>query len=152
MLNSIVHRFLLWLERSEVDYYRKKMQVGNNVSIERGLRVKKPMNVTIGDDVSIGSNVTLEAQDSINIGDLTLIANNVIIVTANHDMSKRSRITSPVKIGRNCWLGSGVIILPGVTIGNETIVGAGSVVTKDLPPQMVCAGIPAKPLKPRLDS
>lgn len=122
---------------------------GKRVAIERGLRVKKPMNITIGDDVSIGCNVTLEAQAPIYIGDLTPIAPGVIIVTANHDMSKRIRINSPVKIGSNCWLGAGVIVLPGVTIGDGALVGAGSIVTKDLPPEMICVGVPARPLRPR---
>jgi acetyltransferase-like isoleucine patch superfamily enzyme len=149
MFKSLVHRLLLWLERQEVRYYMAKMHVGNRVAIERGLRVKKPMNITIGDDVSIGCNVTLEAQAPIYIGDLTPIAPGVIIVTANHDMSKRIRINSPVKIGSNCWLGAGVIVLPGVTIGDGALVGAGSIVTKDLPPEMICVGVPARPLKPR---
>lgn len=148
-MKSFVHRLLLWLERQEVRYYMAKMNVGKRVRIKRGLRVKRPMNITIGDDVNIDCNVILQAQAPIYIGDLTLIAPGVIIVTANHDMSKRTMITLPVKIGSNCWLGAGAIVLPGVTIGDSTIVGAGSIVTKDLPPEMICVGVPAMPLKPR---
>ncbi|MHC4455844.1 MAG: acyltransferase [Planctomycetota bacterium] len=168
MFKSFVHKLLLWLDRQEVRYYRAKMHVGKRVKISRGLRVKNPMNITIGDDVSIGCNVILEAHAPIYIGDLALIASGVKIVTANHNMSKRNItttpvkivtanhnmskrniITSPVKIGNNCWLGTGVIILPGVTIGDGVTVGAGSVVAKDLPAEMICIGVPAKPLKPQ---
>jgi acetyltransferase-like isoleucine patch superfamily enzyme len=126
-----------------------KMHVGKHVKIKRGLRVKNPGNITIGDDVSIGSNVILEAQAPIFIGDLALIASDVKIITAAHNMSKRSLITSPVKIGRNCWLGTGAIILPGVTIGDGVTIGAGAVVTEDLPSDMIYVGVPAKPLKPQ---
>jgi acetyltransferase-like isoleucine patch superfamily enzyme len=153
MFRTLVHRLLQWLENQDVRYYRRKMNVGKRVTIKRGLRVRKPMNITIGDDASIGCNVILQAHAPIYIGDFTKIAPGVIIVTANHDTSKRgfqrTITTSPVKIGSNCWLGAGSIVLPGITIGDGTVVGAGSVVTKDLPTEMICVGVPSKPLKPR---
>lgn len=153
MFRPLVHRLLMWLEYQNTRYYMAKMNVGKRVIIKRGLRVRKPENVTIGDDVSIGCNVILQAHAPVYIGDFTKIAPGVIIVTASHDTSKRNseriRTASPVKIGSNCWLGAGAIVLPGVTIGDNTIVGAGSVVTKDLPTEMICVGVPSKPLKPR---
>ena len=153
MFRTLVHRLLMWLERQNVRYYMAKMHVGKRVTIKRGLRARKPVNITIGDDVSIGCNVILQAHAPIYIGDFTKIAPGVIIVTATHDTSKRDseriRTASSVKIGSNCWLGAGAIVLPGVTIGDSTMVGAGSVVTKDLPTEMICVGIPSKPLKPR---
>jgi len=153
MFRSLVHRLLLWLEGQNALYYTAKMHVGKHVRIKRGLRARKPENITIGDDVTIGCNVILQAHAPIYIGNFTKIAPGVIIVTASHDTSKRdferTRTTSPVKIGNNCWLGTGAIVLPGVTIGDGTVVGAGSVVTKDLPPEMICVGVPAGPLKPR---
>lgn len=156
MFKTLVHRLLLWMELQDVRYYRAKMNVGKRVIIKRGLRARKPSNITIGDDVSIGCNVILQAHAPIYIGDFTKISPGVIIVTASHDTSKRGieriRTTSPVKIGSNCWLGAGAIVLPGVTIGDSTIVGAGSVVTKDLPAEMICVGVPSKPLKPRVKS
>ena len=148
MFKSLAHRLLRWLENQEVRYYMAKMHVGKRVSIKRGLTVRTPTNVTIGDDVAINCNVTLQAQAPIYIGNLTLIAAGVIIVTANHDMSKRTVLASPVRIGSNCWLGAGCIVLPGVTVGDGAIIGAGSIVTKDLPAEMICVGAPAKPLKP----
>jgi acetyltransferase-like isoleucine patch superfamily enzyme len=153
MIRALVHRLLLWMELQNVRYYKAKMNVGKHVSIKRGLRARKPANITLGDYVSIGCNVILQAHAPIYIGDFTKISPGVIIVTASHDVSKRDfsrvRTTSPVNIGRNCWLGAGAIVLPGVTIGDGTVVGAGSVVTRDLPKDMICVGVPSKPLKPR---
>jgi acetyltransferase-like isoleucine patch superfamily enzyme len=91
----------------------------------------------------------LHAQAPITIGDLTLIAPCVKILTANHDMNERSLLTAEVKIGRNCWLGTGVIIVPGVTIGDNVTVAAGSVVTKNLEEGMIYGGVPARLIKPR---
>ena len=156
MFSAVVHRFLLWMELQNIRYYRNKMNVGKRVRFKRGLRARKPENITIGDDVIIGSNVTLHAHAPIDIGNFTKISPGVIIITASHDTSKRGieriRTTSPVSIGSNCWLGAGAIVLPGVTIGDGTVVGAGSVVTKDLPTDMICVGLPSKSLKPRPES
>jgi acetyltransferase-like isoleucine patch superfamily enzyme len=153
MFRALVHRLLMWLERQNVRYYMAKMNIGKRVTIKRGLRARSPGNITIGNDVSIGCNVILQAHAPIYIGDFTKIAPGVIIITASHDTSKRGieriRTTSPVWIGSNCWLGAGAIVLPGVTIGDGTIVGAGGVVTRDLPQEMICVGVPSKPLKPR---
>lgn len=154
MLNWIGHRIFSWLEKQELAYWRSKMRVGKSVDMKRGFRVSQPQNITIGDYASIGPDVIFQAHAPITIGDYTLIAAGVLIVTANHHLDKRELdmrhgVQSPVHIGKNCWLGAGVIVLPGVTIGDGTVVGAGSVVSKDLPPDMICVGVPAKPIKPR---
>lgn len=77
---------------------------------------------------------------------------NVTIATAGHPIrpdlrEKGYQYNMPVRIGRNCWIGAGVVILPGVTIGDHTVVGAGSVVTKDLPPDVVAVGNPCRVLR-----
>ena len=154
-MSLAAQRLLRWLERQTVRYYMARMNLGHRVSIKEGLRVEKPHNVTIGNDVRINAGVLLQAHAPISIGDFTMIAANCAVVTANHDMAKRgieafdTFASMPVRIGSHCWLGVGVIVLPGVTIGDGTVVGAGSVVTRDLPPGMVCAGVPAKPIKER---
>ena len=152
MFKSFAHKLLLWLERQEILYFRDKMHIGKRVRIKRGLRVKNAVNITLGNDVSIGRNVIMEAQAPISIGDCTLIASGVTIVTAIHNMPERNVSASPVKIGNNCWLGAGAIILPGVVIGDDVTVGAGSVVTKNLPAGMIYVGVPARPLKPHPES
>jgi galactoside O-acetyltransferase len=77
---------------------------------------------------------------------------NVVLATAGHPVLPELReqvyqYNMPIHIGKNCWLGAGVIVLPGITIGDNTVVGAGSVVTKDLPANVVAVGNPAKVIK-----
>ena len=88
----------------------------------------------------------------IYIGDNTMLAPNVVLATAGHPINPELRAKGlqynlPVRIGKNCWLGAGVIVLPGVTIGDNTVVGAGSVVTKDLPAGVVAVGNPCRVLR-----
>lgn len=104
-------------------------------------------NITIGKNVFINMGCKFQDQGGITIGDGTLIGHNVVIATLNHDMdsSKRSDMhPAPVHVGKNVWIGSGTVILPGVTIGDGTIIGAGAVVAKDVPENVVVAGVPAK--------
>ena len=77
---------------------------------------------------------------------------NVTLATANHPIApelreKALQYNKPIRIGRNCWLGAGVIVVPGVTIGENTVVGAGSVVTRDLPANVVAVGSPCRVLR-----
>ena len=88
----------------------------------------------------------------IYIGDATMLGPNVVIATAGHpidpELRKRGlQYNLPVYIGRNCWLGAGVIVMPGITIGDNTVIGAGSVVTKDIPSGVVAVGNPCKVLR-----
>ena len=78
---------------------------------------------------------------------------HVTVATAGHPIlpelrEKQYQYNMPVRIGRNCWIGAGAIILPGVTIGDDTVVGAGSVVTRDLPEGVVAVGNPCRVLRP----
>ena len=105
--------------------------------------------VHFGKNVYANFNLTLVDDTHIYVGDYTMFAPNVVIATAGHPIlpslrEKGYQYNLPVKIGRNCWLGTGVIVLPGVTIGDNTVIGAGSVVTKDLPANVVAMGNPCK--------
>ncbi len=108
--------------------------------------------VHLGRDVYFNFNVTLVDDTDIYIGDNTMIGPNTVIATAGHPVcpeirEKGGQFNIPVRIGKNCWLGAGVIVLPGITIGDNTVVGAGSIVTHDLPANVVAAGNPCRILR-----
>lgn len=108
--------------------------------------------VHFGKGVYANFNLTLVDDTHIYVGDCTMFGPNVTIATAGHPLLPSLReqgyqYNVPVHIGRNCWFGAGVIILPGVTVGNNTVVGAGSIVTKDLPDNVVAVGNPCKILR-----
>lgn len=108
--------------------------------------------VHFGKNVYANFNVTFVDDTHIYVGDYTMLGPNVVIATAGHPIlpelrEKAYQYNMPVSIGRNCWLGAGVIVLPGVTIGDNTVIGAGSVVTKDIPANCVAVGNPCHVLR-----
>lgn len=108
--------------------------------------------VHLGKNVYINSNCTFIGDAHIYIGDGTMIAPNVTILTASHPLSPWLRAegygyNEPVTIGKNVWLASGVTVRPGVHIGDNAVIGAGSVVTKDIPPNVLAVGSPARILR-----
>ena len=93
-------------------------------------------------------NSLMMASGTITIEDNALVAAYVKLISNNHDPYDRAVLTcKPVVLKKNCWIGAGAVILPGVTVGENSIVGAGSVVTKDVPANTVVAGNPAKFIK-----
>lgn len=104
--------------------------------------------VKIGKNVIVMNGCLMMAAGGITIGDETQIAANVQLISNNHDLEDRNVITcKPINIGKRVWVGAGAIILPGVAIGDNSVVGAGSVVTKDVPADTIVAGNPAKFIK-----
>lgn len=108
--------------------------------------------VHFGKNVYANFNLTLVDDTHIYVGDYTMIGPNVTIATAGHPICPELRergmqYNLPVHIGKNCWLGAGVVVLPGVTIGDNVVVGAGSIVTKDLPSNVVAVGNPCRILR-----
>ena len=107
-------------------------------------------NITIGKNVFFNTGCSFQDRGGISIGDGSMIGMNVAIATLNHGLDLETRNTtfpSPVVIGKNVWIGSNATILPGVTIGDNSVVAAGAVVTKDVPENTVVAGVPAKFMK-----
>lgn len=109
--------------------------------------------VHFGKNVYANYNLTLVDDTHIYVGDNTMFGPNVVLATAGHPIAPelRSRglqYNMPIRIGCNCWLGAGVIVLPGVTIGDNVVIGAGSIVTKDIPSNVVAVGNPCKVLRP----
>ena len=107
----------------------------------------------LGKGVYANFGLTLVDDTHIYIGDHTMLGPNVVLATGGHPIlpqlrERQMQFNMPVRIGRNCWLGAGVIVLPGVTIGDNTVIGAGSVVTKDVPANVVAVGNPCRVLRP----
>ena len=108
--------------------------------------------VHFGRFVYCNFNLTLVDDTHIYVGDYTKFGPNVTIAVAGHPVlpelrEKGYQYNAPVRIGRNCWLGAGVVVVPGVTIGDNVVVGAGSVVTKDLPSNVIAVGNPCRVLR-----
>jgi len=108
--------------------------------------------VHLGKDVYINFNSTLVDDANIYIGDNTMIAPNVTIIAASHPISPKLRAegygcNKPVHIGKNVWLASNVTVLPGVHIGDNSVIGAGANVTKDIPANVLAVGNPARVLR-----
>ena len=128
-------------------------EVGEGTYIEPPLHSNwAGKNCHLGKEVYANFNLTLVDDTHIYIGDNTMLGPNVVIATAGHPILPVLReigyqYNAPVKIGKNCWLGAGVIVLPGVTIGDNSVIGAGSVVTKDIPNNVVAVGNPCKVLR-----
>ncbi len=126
--------------------------VGKNVWIEPDFRCEFGKNISIGDNVYINfGGIILDCAD-VSIGANTLIGPNLGIYAVNHAIDAEERIRGgctgkPVHIGRNVWLGGDVKILAGVTIGDNTVIGAGSVVTKNIPASVIAVGNPCRVLR-----
>lgn len=108
--------------------------------------------VHMGSRVYANFNLTMVDDGTITIGDSVMIGPNVTIATAGHPIQPELRrnglqYNADVHIGNNVWLGAGAVILPGVTVGDDTVIGAGSVVTRDIPPGVVAAGNPCRVMR-----
>ncbi len=104
-------------------------------------------NIHIGKDVFINSGCHFQDQGGIEIGDGAMIGHNVVLATVNHDLNpaqNRKLHYAPIQIGAHVWIGSNATVLSGVTIGAWSVVAAGAVVTRDVPPYTVVGGVPAK--------
>ncbi|MEX5301351.1 DapH/DapD/GlmU-related protein [Kocuria sabuli] len=104
-------------------------------------------NISLGKRVFINSGCTFQDQGGVVISDDCLIGHNTVLATLNHDLAPSRRADmhpAPIVIGRNVWIGSNATILPGVTIGDDAVVAAASVVTKDVPEKSVVVGSPAR--------
>ena len=124
--------------------------------VDKSFRCFPPFYTDCGKNIKIGKNVFINAccrfqdQGGIEIGDGSLIGHNTTIATLNHDFNPDKRANlhpSPVKIGKNVWIGSDSTILPGVEIGDGAVIGAGSVVTKNVPANSIAVGSPARVIK-----
>ncbi len=128
-------------------------EIGENCYIEPPLHANWAGKfVHFGENVYANFGLTLVDDTDIFVGDGTMFGPNVVIATAGHPIDpdlreKQYQFNIPVHIGKNCWLGAGVLVMPGVTIGDNSVIGAGSVVTKDIPSNVVAVGNPCRVLR-----
>ena len=127
-------------------------QVGENIFIEPTFKCDYGYNIKVGDNFYANFDCIMLNGGGIEIGDNVLFGPRVGIYTSNHAMDAWERThgacyAKPVRIGNNVWVGAGVHINQGVTIGDNTIIGSGSVITKDIPANVVAAGVPCKVIR-----
>lgn len=120
--------------------------VGENFALFPPFHTDCGKNITVGNNVFLNSGCKFQDQGGIHIGDGVLIGHNVVLATLNHSMDPADRASmfpAPIQIGNRVWIGSNATVLPGVSIGDGAVVAAGAVVTKNVPANMVVAGVPA---------
>jgi len=115
-------------------------------------RILIPAHLEIHDGSAIGDGVEIYNYGQVTIGRMTVVSQYTYLCTGSHDYTRPDMplIWAPITIGDNVWVAANVFVGPGVTIGAGAVIGACSVVTKEMPPWMVCAGNPCRPLKPRV--
>lgn len=140
----------------DMDEIREIMSELFGYKVPSTFRVFPPFYTDFGKNIKVGENVFFNAccnfqdQGGITIGDGCLIGHNVVFATLNHvlDPSKRQIcVPAPIILGKNVWIGSNSTILPGVTIGDNAVVAAGAVVSKDVPADTIVGGVPARVIK-----
>lgn len=122
-------------------HYGKHTRVGNNCFFNFNFTVQDDANVTIGDHCNFGPNVTIVTPIH------PMVASERRTLTDSEGNPKRVCYAKPVVIGHDCWFGANVVVCPGVTIGENCVIGAGSVVTRDIPPNSFAAGNPCRVIR-----
>ena len=136
----------------------KRKEIASRILGVKDAWLESPFNCDYGCHLKVGKNFyvnhgcTILDCAMVTIGDNCLLAPHVVISSAGHPLNAKRRIAGdefakPIVIGNNCWIGANATICPGVTIGNDVVIGAGAVVTRDIPDSFVAAGVPAKPLR-----
>ncbi len=126
-------------------------QIGRGVHVYPGVKIWAPWNVVIGDETGVGDGCFLYSQDKIILGRRVVVSQGTQLCTGTHDYEREGfpLVTRSIVVGDHAWIAAEAFVHPGVTIGEGAVVGARSVVTKDQPPWMICAGHPCRTLKPR---
>ena len=126
-------------------------KIGDTARIYSTVRFWAPWDVVLGDRVGIAPDVEFYSMAPIKVGSDTTISQGTYLCAGTHDYTDPNfqLYADPIAIGEGVWVCAQAFVGPGVTVGDRAVVGARSVVTRDLPPDMVCAGNPCRPLKPR---
>ena len=136
----------------------EKVFLGDKVMLKEGVKIcptHPEATIKIGDWTTIGYNVTIFSKSDISIGNDCLIAPFCYFVDSDHGIElgslirEQSMVSAPIVIGNDVWLGTGAVVMQGVNIGDGAVVAAGSLVTKDIPPNTIYGGVPAKFIQKR---
>lgn len=154
---SIVYWCLVWPSPKPLHAWRAMVyrlfgaSIGRGVHIYPGARVWAPWNLHCGAQVGIANGAIVYNQAPVRIGRRAVISQGAHLCAGTHDYNDPGLklVTKPIVIGEYAWVAAEVFVHPGVTIGKGAVIGARSVVTKDMPEWMVCVGHPCRPLKPR---
>jgi acetyltransferase-like isoleucine patch superfamily enzyme len=159
-INEVVNRTIQISQKlntaTDTDQMRRYLSEIIGAEIDESTTIFAPFYTNFGKFTQIGKNVFINHACSfldmggITIEDEALIGPKVNIITENHPLdpsNRRTLITQPVRIKRKAWIGAGATILPGVTVGENAVVAAGAVVSKDVPDNVVVGGLPARILK-----
>ena len=139
--------------QAKYDFLKEMLgSIGENSGIEQGFYCDNGKNIFIGDIFIANYQVTILDVKEVYIGDNVMIGPKTTITTVGHPINpnrRRQRLgqASEIKIGNDVWIGANVCVLPGVTIGNNVIIGAGAVVNRDIPDNSMAVGVPAKVIK-----
>ncbi|MDD2465992.1 MAG: acyltransferase [Desulfobulbus sp.] len=178
-INSINFKFKTFVYHFFLKRRFKNLELGKSVEMGKNLQIHKTGKIIIGDrsrirmwtclnpyggEIIIGENCSINSfchisgNGGVYIGNNVLLATQCVIISANHIFSRidipiceQGETHGPVVVKDDCWLGAGVKVLAGVTIERGVIIGAGSVVTKNIPKYSVCVGVPAEIIKNRMD-
>ncbi len=126
--------------------------VHGSALIEQSCKILQPWQLEIGDGSAIGHHAEIYNYAPVSIGAMTVVSQYSYLCTGTHDYTDPHMPLTwkPIRIGSECWIAADVFIAPGVSIGDGTVIGARSVVTRDMPAWMVCAGHPCRTVKPRV--
>lgn len=130
-------------------------RVGEGVRLRMPVVVYAPEKLSFGSQVDVGEFVVLRASGGMQIGDRVLIAAHATLTTRGHPILPPRfgrTVDAPIVIEDDVWIGAAAVILPGVTVGHGSIVGAGAVVTRDVPPETVVGGVPSRKIRTTADN
>ena len=152
--NCEIYNSIDGTDRQKQHDFLKEMlgNVGENIWIGKGFNCDNGKNIFIGNNLNCNVHVTILDTKEVYIGDNVMIGPHTLITTVGHPLSAKKRRNemgqaSEIRIGNDVWLGGNVTVLPGITIGNNVVVGAGAVVTKDIPDNSLALGVPARVVK-----
>lgn len=124
-------------------------RIGERAHVYAGAKIWAPWNLTVGREAGVADGADIYNPAPIEIGDYAVVSQGAYLCGASHDYTSWDfpLVSAPIVVGARAWVAARAIVQMGVTIGEGCVVGAGSVVTRDMPPWMVCAGVPCRPIR-----